>query len=85
MADVSFAENLHGGSTHPILAQGCGLLAFVRNAFWYYERHGNNCRPGMWSVSVCGHEAREFWPLLEKSAHAVMDDFGNLVRVGGAQ
>lgn len=78
MADFSFADHLHAGTQHENLRQGCGLLGFVRNAFWYYERHGRECRPGMWSVNVGGHEAGEFYRLLTKRADAVVDDFGDL-------
>lgn len=53
---------------------GDGYMATTRgHVSWRHE-----CgKPGMWSVNVIGEHPFNF------SADAVVDDFGNLVRVGG--
>ena len=75
MNTVSFNENLIPGS-------GNGLLAFVRHGlFWHYTRHSNPRKPGLWEVTIGASNHDEFWPLLTNESFAVVDDFGNLVRV----
>lgn len=75
MADASFADNLL-----PTIG-GCGQIAFVRCGAWFFERHASTCKPGMWNVGVTASDSGDFWPLIDRHADAVMDDFGNLVRV----
>lgn len=81
MNSISFADNLYGRAG---IAGGCGLKGFARVAAWAYERHDSYpCKPGLWRVSLTGGpEMGEFWPLVNHSMHAVIDDFGNLVPVG---
>lgn len=81
MSAVTFADDLYGDSPNLAKFGGCGLKGFVRVASWYYTRHDSNCRPGMWCISLSSPEAGDFWPLLNHDAHAVVDDFGNLVPV----
>jgi hypothetical protein len=81
MEAVSFADDLYGGNQTLAKFRGCGLKGFVRRASWYYSRHDSNCKPGLWLVCLSSPEAGEFWQLLDHEAHAVVDDFGNLVRV----
>jgi hypothetical protein len=50
-------------------------LTVLHDAFVAYYRHGReHGRPGTWRVMFCCHEGQNH--------NAVVDDFGNLVRVG---
>ena len=51
-------------------AYGLSILASIRVL---YERFAVNCRPGTWRVVICWADADNY--------DAVVDDFGNLVRV----
>ena len=52
-----------------------GLTAYCGEAVdgLQFSRHGFMCRPGFWLVGITG------WAC--EVAHAVVDDFGNLVQV----
>ena len=80
MADTTFSDNLYAG-LGGICAEGAGLIAFCRCGAWFYERHANGCKPGMWSVGMTAEPSGEFWTLVGDRAAAVVDDFGNLRRV----
>lgn len=74
---VNFSDNLGNGT----ITGGRGLLGFAKVGFWYYARHGGECKPGKWQVKLHGGiNMGEFWRLCQE-ADAVVDDFGNLVRV----
>lgn len=76
MNAVFFHDDLLDGRPN-----GCGLMAFVRTAHWYYTRHDSgSCEPGKWCVGIHGREWGQWGDMLQ-SSQAVVDDFGNLVRV----
>lgn len=64
-----------------------GMLYDVDGARFFrrdvmYERWGPFCNHGKYSICLCiGLEAAEFMDCLKAHATAVVDDFGNLVRV----
>ena len=76
MAEANFDDDLMHGFG------GCGLFGTCENAVWFYERHADDCRPGMWNVGLAGGELGDFWPMLTQRSHAVVDDFGTLRMVG---
>jgi hypothetical protein len=79
MQAVTFNDNLYG--LHGIEG-GCGLKGYARVGFWHYSRHDPTfCKPGMWAVGLHGgSHMGSFWDLCPRT-HAVVDDFGDLVRV----
>lgn len=70
-ADLYTIDN--GGGTRC----GLGLYMMVRSIV-FFERHDIQCRPGFWRVGCC--DLSDF-AVDRISMHAVVDDFGNLVRV----
>ncbi len=59
-----------------------GGLAGYAGSIGMYRHCPSFCKPGMWDVSLCvGAEAADFFSIKRASAAAVIDDFGNLVRV----
>lgn len=80
MSRAIFADNLYGLSEE-LRKQGAGLFGTCP-ASWIYERHGSECKPGLWRVGMVGGDSGDFWELpANAKAHGVMDDFGSLRRV----
>lgn len=82
MAAARWNENESAAFAGMAYASTLGGLAGYAGSISMYRHCPSFCKPGMWDVSLCvGAEVADFFRIKRSITAAVIDDFGNLVRV----